>query len=70
MPLYEYRCLDCDTRFEVLQALNEGPEGLLCIGCGKERVEKQYSTFASGRSKPSTSSTLGSGPASCSPGFC
>jgi putative FmdB family regulatory protein len=48
MPIYEYRCQDCGNRFEILQRLGQGAEGVSCPECGEERVEKQYSTFASG----------------------
>ncbi len=47
MPLYEYRCEDCGHRFEILQRLGEGAGELACPQCGKERLEKQFSTFAS-----------------------
>ena len=47
MPIYEYQCLDCGHRFEVLQRLGEGAEGLTCPDCGNDRVTKQFSTFAS-----------------------
>jgi putative FmdB family regulatory protein len=46
MPLYEYRCADCQERFEVLQSLGEGSEGLTCPRCGGSQVEKQFSTFS------------------------
>ena len=45
-PIYEYRCRDCGHRFEVLQRLGQGAEGLVCPGCGAEPVEKVFSTFA------------------------
>ena len=47
MPLYEYRCPQCDHRFEVLQRMGEGAEGLSCPACGTEKPVKQLSTFAS-----------------------
>ncbi|HEY4594451.1 MAG TPA: zinc ribbon domain-containing protein, partial [Thermoanaerobaculia bacterium] len=47
MPIYEYRCRDCGHRFEVLQRMGQGPEGLVCPRCGVEALDKQYSTFAS-----------------------
>ena len=46
MPLYEYHCAGCDSRFEVLQRVGEGSEGLECPSCGTTDVEKEYSTFA------------------------
>ena len=46
MPLYEYRCNDCDHRFEILQRMGEGADGLACPSCGEPRLEKQFSTFA------------------------
>lgn len=47
MPLYEYRCPQCGHRFEILQRMGEGAEGLTCPRCGAGKVEKQFSTFAS-----------------------
>ena len=47
MPLYEYRCHACGHRFEVLQRIGEGAEGLVCPECGERDLEKQFSTFAS-----------------------
>ena len=47
MPIYEYHCDHCDHRFEILQRLGEGADGLSCPSCGADRLAKQYSTFAS-----------------------
>jgi putative FmdB family regulatory protein len=63
MPLYEYRCPQCGHRFEVLQRMGQGAEGLICPRCGAEKVEKQFSTFASAGSG-------GGGGASVSSGGC
>ncbi len=46
MPLYEYRCASCGSRFEVLQRVGQGGTGLVCPKCGRTEVEKQFSTFA------------------------
>lgn len=46
MPLYEYHCDQCGDRFEVLQRLGEGAEGLSCPSCGFDSVQKQFSIFA------------------------
>lgn len=55
MPLYEYTCRACGERFEILQRLLEGADGLECPACGDHRVEKQFSTFASGAGGSSAS---------------
>jgi putative FmdB family regulatory protein len=47
MPLYEYRCPDCEKRFEKLQRMGETASGLSCPDCGRDGVERQLSTFAS-----------------------
>jgi putative FmdB family regulatory protein len=68
MPLYEYACRGCDHRFEVLQRMGEGGEGLACPRCGHPEVVKRFSTFAgavAGGSKGEASA--GAGP-SCACG--
>lgn len=62
MPLYEYRCPECGHRFEILQRMGEGAEGLSCPRCGAGKVEKQFSTFASSTSGSQVSSGGGCGP--------
>ena len=47
MPLYEYTCQECRYRFEILQRIGEGSEGLQCPECDSDDIEKQFSTFAS-----------------------
>ena len=63
MPIYEYQCLDCGQRFEVLQRMGEGADDLTCPDCGQKRVTKQFSTFASntGTSSDSAMSFGGGG---------
>jgi len=64
MPLYEYRCSDCGHRFEILQRMGEGADGLTCPECAAPEVEKQLSTFASS----SSGSTASTGAAACGGG--
>lgn len=62
MPIYEYECLDCGERFEVLQRMGEGAAELTCPECGESRVTKQFSTFASGSGgQASTTASFGGG---------
>lgn len=56
MPLYEYKCTSCGSRFEVLQRIGSGSDGVRCPKCNADNVVKQFSTFAS---------SVGSSPAPC-----
>ena len=39
MPIYEYRCADCDHRLEVVQKLSEEPM-VSCPECKKDSLRK------------------------------
>ena len=73
MPLYEYRCEGCGTRFE---ALIQGSQKAACTSCGGKKLEKLLSTFAvsaGGSSSPAPAPAMGGcgtcgdprGPGSC-----
>ena len=47
MPLYEYECRDCGTRFEQL-VMNRAVE-VACRSCGSGQVAQLLSTFAVAR---------------------
>jgi len=61
VPLYEYRCATCGSRFELLRRAGQGSEGIACPECGRTDVEKEFSTFAG------SVGGGGTGGASCSP---
>jgi len=42
MPLYEYECLDCKSRFEFLQKMSE-PDKKECPICHQESLKKLIS---------------------------
>lgn len=44
MPIYEFRCQDCNERFERL--VPAGTEGVACPTCGAERTVRVYSAQA------------------------
>ncbi|MFA5199816.1 MAG: FmdB family zinc ribbon protein [Candidatus Omnitrophota bacterium] len=44
MPTYEYQCLSCKHKFEVLQSINEKPKAR-CPKCGK-KLKKLISSAA------------------------
>jgi putative FmdB family regulatory protein len=48
MPMYEYRCDACGHAFERYSAGKVAQERVeACPRCGKQRVQKVFSTFAS-----------------------
>jgi putative FmdB family regulatory protein len=56
MPIYEYVCEDCGTKFEKLVLRASGQGELACPSCGKSRLAQQLSTFsAHAGSSPSQS---------------
>ena len=62
MPIYEYRCSKCETRFEVLQKVGADGSDLNCPECGAKQPEKLLSMFAS-----AGNDTFGQG-GGCAPG--
>ncbi len=46
MPIYEYRCESCESHFDVLQRIGDDEKKLTCPECGHDKVEKQFSAFA------------------------
>jgi putative FmdB family regulatory protein len=46
MPIYEYRCEDCGTKFEKLIRRDSDVESLVCPKCGERRLAQELSTFA------------------------
>ena len=52
MPLYEYLCTACRTRFE--RYVRAFGEAVACPECHSNVVEKQLSTFAMAASSPTT----------------
>lgn len=45
MPIFEYLCEDCGTKFEKL-VRRPGSDEVLCPSCGQNHLEQQLSTFA------------------------
>jgi putative FmdB family regulatory protein len=68
MPIFEYRCRNCDHLFEelVFSSLTNN-EDIICPKCGNNNAEKMISAFSSGGSAGAGSFA---GPSSCgSSGF-
>lgn len=48
MPIYEYRCEECDELFEVFVRSSSQPTKLTCPKCGSQKVKKAVSLFGVG----------------------
>lgn len=47
MPLYEYKCKKCDSKFEMLRGMTDNDEDIKCPECGGEYPERVFSVFGS-----------------------
>ena len=46
MPIYEYKCEDCGTKFEKLVRNSADAPGLECPSCGQRHLQQELSVFA------------------------
>jgi putative FmdB family regulatory protein len=67
MPLYEYRCHDCDLKFE--RYVRAWGDAVVCPACESGSVDKLLSTFAFAGGGGSGSSP-GGGASCCGRGGC
>ena len=47
MPIYEYRCQECDARFDKFVRSMSAEADVTCPTCGGNQVQRGFSTFAS-----------------------
>ncbi len=64
MPIYEYRCRECDELFEVFVRSPSQKANPTCPKCGSQKVKKAVSLFGVGGagSSDSVRSSCRSGP--------
>ncbi|MBC7319085.1 zinc ribbon domain-containing protein [bacterium] len=67
MPLYEYKCLDCNSKFEVL--LRDLSEDVVCEKCGSKNTRRLISAF-SFASSGDTGIKVSSGCSTCNSKSC
>ncbi len=68
MPLYEYRCDNCERRFELLRPMSQADSVAACPYCAAPAVRRTISLFAAVSKDGGGGSRLvaGSSAASCS----
>ncbi len=64
MPVFEYKCTDCNNKFEVLHKSSANQEEVTCPSCNSLKNKKLFSAFSA-----SVESTSFSG-GSCAAGNC
>ena len=70
MPIYEYKCQDCGSRFEKLIRRSAEVGDLECPSCGQKHLSQELSTFAAHSSgKPAEMPACPGGRCS-NPGMC
>ena len=60
MPIYEYKCNDCDQKFELLRSCSDNSD-IVCPECGKGNVIKMFSAFSGGVSGSTSRGCAASG---------
>ncbi len=45
MPIYEYTCLDCNTKFDALRRMSEADTPISCEECRGENTSRKISLF-------------------------
>jgi len=72
MPIFEYKCLKCESEFEKL-VFGSATNGIQCPDCQSNDVEQLFSSFNGvSRSSDGTTQTMssGSGCSSCHASSC
>jgi putative FmdB family regulatory protein len=72
MPIYEYVCSDCQTKFEVMRPMSQLSKPVACEHCHSKKTRRAMSLFsASSGGKPVTgTASSGGGCGGCSGGSC
>lgn len=64
MPVFEYKCIDCNNKFEVLHKSSTNQQEVTCPKCNSSKSKKLFSAFSA---SVESSSFSGS---SCADGNC
>lgn len=47
MPIFEYKCKECNSKFEMLHKSSTTIEEVVCPKCSNKNVQKLFSSFSS-----------------------
>lgn len=61
MPIFEYKCEDCNSNYDVLHKSKENKDDIVCPSCNSRKYVKLMSSFSSVMSSGSSSGGCESG---------
>lgn len=64
MPVFEYKCNECNTKYEVLHKSSLKEDGIVCPECNSTNSKKLFSSFSASVGESSVSGD------SCASGNC
>jgi putative FmdB family regulatory protein len=70
MPIYEYVCKECGTRFEQIRSFKDADEVIPCKSCHSDQTQRALSVFFAQSGSKIVAGNSNSGCAGCSSGSC
>lgn len=72
MPIYEYRCEECGSQFEVIRSVKDADAPITCKKCQGSQTFRKMSVFFSSSGEKSVAVTAGGGGgcSGCAGGSC
>ncbi|MGB2698381.1 MAG: zinc ribbon domain-containing protein [Candidatus Zixiibacteriota bacterium] len=55
MPIYTYKCQDCEEEFDLLIGVSANSDKLQCQKCGSGNIKRIFSSFGVSKGKSSSS---------------
>ena len=70
MPVFEYKCSSCNTKFEVLHKSSVNQDKVTCPDCNSKKITKLFSSFSPSVHSHSHESTCSQGNCNMPAGSC
>ncbi len=70
MPMYEYGCLSCSSRFDRLRRMGQSDADVTCPTCQSPHVERRLSVFAAHSRGADSAREVAAAPAPATGGCC
>ena len=70
MPVFEYKCSSCNTKFEVLHKSTINQDNVICPECNSKKITKLFSSFSPSVHSHSLESPCSHGNCSMPAGSC